>query len=38
MILLALLIFILICYVFAFALARTAHDGDELNARVGLDK
>ncbi len=38
MILLALLFLIVICYLFAFTLARTATDGDELNAHVGLDK
>ncbi len=38
MILLALFILIIICYLFAFTLARTARNGDELNARVGLNK
>ncbi len=36
--LIPLAILIIICYLFAFTLARTATDGDELNARVGLNK
>ncbi len=38
MILLAFVVLIAVVYLFAFTLARTATDGDELNARVGLDK